>query len=149
MLVWTPPGGSRNGIGSLQVGYYDPAGKLHFAGGVGIGYRPRSYRMMRAPGAPGGPTPITLLYAGDHLDPQIHWVRPELVIEVSYTAWSGAGRVRHPVSLGIREDKTAQEVTRPVADPEAPRRLLKPKRLSAKPFAGSQGWKVAIPPRRR
>ena len=41
VLGWTPPGGSRSGIGSLQVGYYDPAGKLQFAGGVGTGYSDR------------------------------------------------------------------------------------------------------------
>ena len=41
------------------------------------------------------------MVAGDPLDPAIHWVRPELVAKVQFTAWSGAGRVRHPVFLGL------------------------------------------------
>ena len=34
------------------------------------------------------------------------------LVEVQFTGWSGAGRVRHPVYLGIREDKAANEVVR-------------------------------------
>jgi bifunctional non-homologous end joining protein LigD len=45
-----------------------------------------------------------MLVSGDPIDMSITWVRPEIVIEVQYTAWSGAGRVRHPVYLGTRED---------------------------------------------
>ena len=37
VLGWTPPGGSRTGLGSLHLGYYDPEGRLHYAGGVGTG----------------------------------------------------------------------------------------------------------------
>ena len=81
--------------------------------------------------------PMALLYAGDPLDTQIHCVRPELVIEVKYTAWSGTGRVRHPVYLGLRENKAAADVVRQVAEPEALRMTFKPRR-----------WKVPIPPRR-
>ena len=32
----------------------------------------------------------------------VHWVAPELVAEVQYTGWSGAGRLRHAVYLGRR-----------------------------------------------
>ena len=38
MLGWTPPGGSRRGIGALAVGFYDPDGNLHYAGQVGTGF---------------------------------------------------------------------------------------------------------------
>ncbi len=38
VLGWTPPGGSRTGLGSLHLGYYDPQGRLHYAGGVGSGF---------------------------------------------------------------------------------------------------------------
>ena len=149
VLGWTPPGGSRSGIGSLHVGYHDRAGKLHYAGGVGTGYSDRGLTEWHARLEPrAAPAPTSLLYAGDPLDPHIHWVRPELVIEVRYTAWSGAGRVRHPVYLGVREDKAAREVVRPVADPEAPRRLFEPRKTSAQKSARSRGWKGAIPPRR-
>ena len=32
-------------------------------------------------------------------------MKPELVAEVQFTVWSGSGRVRHAVYLGLREDK--------------------------------------------
>jgi bifunctional non-homologous end joining protein LigD len=40
---------------------------------------------------------------------------------VQYTAWSGAGRLRHPVFLGLRQDKSPAEVVRDIPDPEAAR----------------------------
>jgi bifunctional non-homologous end joining protein LigD len=43
---------------------------------------------------------------------------------VQYTGWSGAGRLRHPVFLGLREDKPAAEVIRDIPNPEAQRRDL-------------------------
>jgi bifunctional non-homologous end joining protein LigD len=37
-------------------------------------------------------------------------VRPDLVAEVKFTEWTPDGRLRHPVFLGLREDKTGDEV---------------------------------------
>jgi bifunctional non-homologous end joining protein LigD len=46
----------------------------------------------------------------------VRWVAPGLVAEVRYIGWSGAGRLRHAAYLGLREDKPARQVVRPVAD---------------------------------
>jgi bifunctional non-homologous end joining protein LigD len=48
------------------------------------------------------------------------WVKPKLVAEVKFTEWTSAGEMRHPVFLGLREDKKAEDVTREKA--KAPRR---------------------------
>ena len=40
------------------------------------------------------------------------WVRPELVAEVEFTAWTREGRLRHPSYKGLREDKDANTVVR-------------------------------------
>jgi ATP-dependent DNA ligase len=45
---------------------------------------------------------------------RVHWVRPEMVVEVSYAEWTVDGLLRHVVYLGEREDKPAIEVRRPV-----------------------------------
>ena len=37
---------------------------------------------------------------------------PRLVAEVSFSEWTRDGRLRHPVYLGLREDKPAAEVVR-------------------------------------
>jgi len=42
-------------------------------------------------------------------------VRPELVCEVRFTEWTADGAVRHPVFLGLRDDKRARDVRREVA----------------------------------
>jgi ATP-dependent DNA ligase len=42
----------------------------------------------------------------------VHWVRPEMVVEVSYVEWTPDGLLRHVVYLGEREDKVATEVRR-------------------------------------
>ena len=74
--------------------------------------------------------PEALQVAGDDLDRGIHWVRPELIADISFTAWSGAGRLRHAVFLGLREDKEPGDVVRDIADPSAGRRPV-----DATPFA--------------
>jgi ATP-dependent DNA ligase len=41
-----------------------------------------------------------------------HWVRPELVAEVTYLTWTADGLLRPVVYEGLREDKAAREVRR-------------------------------------
>jgi bifunctional non-homologous end joining protein LigD len=40
------------------------------------------------------------------------WVKPVLVAEVKFTEWTNSGEMRHPVYLGLRADKRAEEVVR-------------------------------------
>jgi bifunctional non-homologous end joining protein LigD len=40
------------------------------------------------------------------------WVKPTLVAEVKFTEWTNSGEMRHPVYLGLRADKRAQDVVR-------------------------------------
>jgi bifunctional non-homologous end joining protein LigD len=43
----------------------------------------------------------------------VQWVEPKLVAQVRYGEWTHDGHLRHPAYLGLRDDKDAQEVTRP------------------------------------
>ena len=95
MLSLTPPDGSRIGFGALHVG----SGFDEKAGSI----RSRLDLMTTA-------APEQLLVSGDPIDRSVTWVRPEIVIEVQFTDWSGSGRLRHPVYLGMREDKSAADV---------------------------------------
>src|SRR5690606_17648332 len=36
---------------------------------------------------------------------QVHWVKPQLAAEVSFSQWTQSGRIRHAVFVGLREDK--------------------------------------------
>jgi ATP-dependent DNA ligase len=43
---------------------------------------------------------------------RVHWVCPEMVVEVSYVEMTPDGLLRHVVYLGEREDKPARDVIR-------------------------------------
>ncbi|HEY0183808.1 MAG TPA: DNA ligase D, partial [Rhodopila sp.] len=147
VIGWTEPAGSRTGLGALHLGYYDPQGRLHYAGGVGTGFSDDMLRILRDRlNGLGSAAPRGLMVAGEDLDRGIHWVKPELVAEISFTAWSGAGRVRHAVFLGLREDKAPREVVRDIADPQAERRAV-----DARDYDGAtrrKGPIIAVPPKR-
>ena len=40
-----------------------------------------------------------------HTNERPHWVRPELVAQIKFTEWTADNKLRHPVYLGLREDK--------------------------------------------
>src|SRR5207248_8499462 len=48
-----------------------------------------------------------------------HWIRPELVAQIKFTEWTADGKLRHPVYLGLRDDKKPQEVRREPAPARA------------------------------
>ena len=41
-----------------------------------------------------------------------HWVRPKIVVQVSFIEWTGNNKLRHPRLIGVRFDKAAKEVVR-------------------------------------
>jgi bifunctional non-homologous end joining protein LigD len=134
VLGWTPPAGTRAGVGALHLGYFDPDRHLHYAGGVGSGFTDGELRTLRASlDRLSADPPEELLWSGEKPDRKIEWVRPVLVAEVQFVGWSGDGRLRHAVYLGLREDKAVSEVVRPVPDSQAP---PKPARR-AKPSAAA------------
>ena len=68
VLGWTPPGGSRIGFGSLHLGYYDPQGGLHYAGGVGYGFSDDELaRLSERLAELASDPPKSLIVAGDPL----------------------------------------------------------------------------------
>jgi ATP-dependent DNA ligase len=49
---------------------------------------------------------------------RVHWVRPELVAEVKYLAWTEDNLLRQVIYEGLRDDKPATEVRRSVPHPK-------------------------------
>lgn len=110
---FSEPSGARTALGALLVGYHDDDGVLRFAGRVGTGFDARELESLRGlleplaiGDAPFGNPPSGASAVG------VHWVSPELVCEVGFTEWTGAGRLRHPRYLGLRDDKDPTEVVR-------------------------------------
>jgi bifunctional non-homologous end joining protein LigD len=108
---FTAPRGSRTELGALLLGYHDD-GQLRYAGKVGTGFdRETLEDLGRRLGAlRRDSTPFA---AADAIrEAGITWVEPRLVAQVAFTEWTRAGRLRHPRYLGLREDKSADQVVR-------------------------------------
>jgi ATP-dependent DNA ligase len=45
---------------------------------------------------------------------KVHWVRPEIVVEVTFLTWTEDNLLRQVSYQGQREDKPPQQVVRPI-----------------------------------
>ncbi|MEY2479963.1 MAG: bifunctional non-ous end joining protein LigD [Verrucomicrobiota bacterium] len=120
---FTPPQGARKYFGAILVGYYKDK-RLLFAGKVGTGFTGKSlsilYRQFQKeerddcpfadlPSKQGGAwvqgiTPSMMR--------KMHWVNPVFVCQIKFAEWTRDGKLRQPVFLGMREDKSAREIVR-------------------------------------
>ncbi len=119
---WTDPEGRRPWLGALLLAYYDTNGRLVYAGRVGAGIdhaelgrlwrrlQPLATSEMPLDEAP----PRTNRFGSPLVLSRVHWVRPELVVEVKYLTWTEDNLLRQVVYQGLREDKDPREVRRPV-----------------------------------
>jgi bifunctional non-homologous end joining protein LigD len=114
---WTNPQGARSSFGALLVGLRDGE-KLRYAGKVGTGYDGRTLDALMkrlAPLAtdemPFTERPSSSGRWGGNAKAEMHWVRPELVVEVAYTTITDRGILRQASFLGVRDDKPAAKVT--------------------------------------
>ena len=107
-------------IGALLLGYYTPDGKLIYAGRAGTGMPVAELERLWQRLGPFATDKMTLSvppprgsrFGSPLVLSRVHWVRPEMVVEVSYAEWTPDGLLRHVVYLGEREDKPASDVRR-------------------------------------
>ena len=109
---YTEPQGARTGFGALLLGVHE-RGELRYCGKVGTGFNDATLATLAkrlsklATDKPPFANPPTGA-EGRHA----HWVKPELVGEVSFTEWTRDGTLRHPSFQGVREDKPARDIVR-------------------------------------
>ncbi|MCJ8153564.1 DNA ligase D [Chryseobacterium sp. SSA4.19] len=106
---FTEPRGSRKGFGALILGKYID-GELTYCGHTGTGFSHESLLELRerlekiaVKSSPFHHIPTT--------NSPVTWVQPELVCEIKYSEITNDGIFRHPVFIGIREDKEPEEIT--------------------------------------
>jgi bifunctional non-homologous end joining protein LigD len=107
---FTEPSGSRTHFGALLLGVYD-RGKLRFVGKVGTGFNDQSLAMLYKKFRP------LVRQQSAFVDPprdrDVTFLSPKLVAQISYQEWTADKKLRQPVFLGLRDDKSAQEVRMP------------------------------------
>ncbi len=104
---FTQPGGSRSYFGALLLGVYSN-GRLRYVGKVGTGFDERTleslhgkFQKLIREKSP---------FAKDVRERGATFLSPQLIAQISYAEQTKDGKLRQPVYLGLRDDKTAKEV---------------------------------------
>jgi ATP-dependent DNA ligase len=122
VVGWTDPEGRRPWLGALLLAYYDPDGRLVYAGRAGTGIKQaeleRLWRRLatafhRHDAARRAAAAYQPLRIAAGLS-RVHWMRPELVAEVKFLTWTDDNLLRQVVYEGLCEDKPTAGVRRPV-----------------------------------
>ncbi len=108
---FTDPQGARVGLGALLVGYYD-GDDLVFAGKIGTGFNTALLLDLRKrlDAVEIETSPFTKAVGLPRL--RAHWVKPAVVVQVSFMEWTKYNKLRHPRLIGVRFDKKARDVVR-------------------------------------
>jgi bifunctional non-homologous end joining protein LigD len=120
---YTPPAGTRKHFGAILVGYYTN-NRLMFAGKVGTGFTAKSLSILhdkfRAEERDDCPfVDLSLKQNGKWVQGitpsemrKCTWINPVFVCEIKFAEWTRDEKLRQPVFLGLREDKSPKEVVR-------------------------------------
>ena len=113
----------RRKFAQLLVGYYEGR-TLRFAGKVRAGFTPHVRREVFAAIAPlqaakcpfvDLPQAAASRWGGGVTAEQMAemtWLKPRLVAQIRFVEWTAEGHLRHAAYLGLRRDKTPQDVRR-------------------------------------
>ena len=110
---YTDPEGSREYFGALVLGLYDQKGRLIHVGQVGTGFDHKTLKEIFARLQP-LKTKQNPFYGEIGGLRKVQFVRPELVAEIKFAEWThesadGGMKLRAPVFMGLRDDKSAEE----------------------------------------
>ncbi len=113
---YTETKGSRTHFGSLVLGLYDDQGRLIHVGQAGSGFNQKSLGEIAGVLKKLETTKNPFFGDVDALR-KVSFVKPELVAEIEYAEWTGGTntgtgpKLRAPVFLGLRDDKSPAECT--------------------------------------
>jgi bifunctional non-homologous end joining protein LigD len=104
---FTAPTGSRHHFGALLLGAFRGQ-ELRYVGKVGTGFNDKNlgslYKKMKTLARTTSP------FSSDVSQRRATFVSPKLVAQIAFTEKTKDGKLRHPVYLGLRDDKSYREV---------------------------------------
>jgi bifunctional non-homologous end joining protein LigD len=103
----------RTEMRALVVGFHDAEGRLIYAGRVGSGFDEAAARAIevRLHAISRQTCPFAVVPPKES-GCDVHWVLPQLVVQVRFAGWSRDGMLRHPVFTAMRDDQDPSEVVR-------------------------------------
>ena len=108
IIGFTAPQGSRIKFGSLVLGVYRKR-ELVYAGHTGTGFTRKILEELYDKMQPLIDKKPALDLA-EKIKGEITWIKPKLVASIRFTEWTKEGLMRQPVFLGLRVDKSVQEI---------------------------------------
>lgn len=113
VVGYTPPKGSRAGVGSLLLARPDPevASGWIYAGRVGTGFSDE--QLLELAGQLSDGSNVNPLVKLSHIDPLLRdarWVMPRTVVEVYYRGLGNHNLLRQPSLKTMRTDKSARDL---------------------------------------
>jgi bifunctional non-homologous end joining protein LigD len=136
---FTAPRGGRIALGAMLLGVYEGE-NLVYIGHTGGGLGDDELSLLRKQLDPLA-TPSCPFVRRPSPNAPVTWVEPELVCEVAFREWTQDGHMRHPIFMGLREDKSARQVHREQAAPLA----AVPVKSVARRTAASGAHETAVP----
>lgn len=112
IVGYTAPAGSRQYFGALLLGAYDQ-GKLRYVGKVGTGFTQESLAQLFRTFQPLVRTKPSVVDPPS--EKNVTYLAPRLIAQIAYEEWTADQKLRQPVFLGMRDDKSPKDVTIPEA----------------------------------
>lgn len=109
---FTEPRGGRKYIGALVLGVYDGDDLIyvgHTGGGIPTELMPGLHKQLLQLERKTSPF-------ANKFKPNapVHWVKPQMICEVSFAEWTADGHMRQPIFVGLRQDKQPKDIVKEV-----------------------------------
>jgi len=109
IVGFTEPTGARKYFGALVLAVKDKKLGLKYAGHTGSGFSDKLleevYKKLK-------PLIVAISPFKEKVKTNmpVTWVKPKYVCEIEFTEWTTDGKMRHPIFLRMREDKSTKDI---------------------------------------